>query len=163
MIKFWILQNATNQVFKKLFLNHYPFLNQLNLKPDSKKNGCKYCERFTQANRTMKEFILERSHLLVIFVITKVLHFKKKSQTNTPIDSRNRKYACKYCNKKFTQWHYAKTHERIHTGEKSYACNYCDKNFSHLRSLKQIKLFTLEKNVFAGRIATTKLQLKPVL
>ena len=71
MIKFWILQNATNQVFKKLFMNHYQFLNQLNLKPDSKKNGCKYCERFTQANRTMKEFILEKSHLLVIFVITK--------------------------------------------------------------------------------------------
>ena len=75
----------------------------------------------------------------------------------------NCKYACKYCDKKFTQWHSAKAHERTHTGEKSYACNYCDKKFSHLRSLKQIKLFTLKKNIFAGRIATTKLQLKPVL
>ena len=74
----------------------------------------------------------------------------------------NRKSNCKYACK-FTQWHSAKAHERTHTGEKSYACNYCDKKFSNLRSQKQMKLFTLEKNVFAGTIATTKLQLKPVL
>ena len=69
-------------------------------------------------------------------------------------------YDCKYCYKKYIQSQTAKANERSHTSEKIYACKYCDRDFAHLRSLKT--LFTLEKNKFAFRIVTTKLQLKPV-
>ena len=57
-------------------------------------------------------------------------------QTNTPIDSKDRKYACKYCDKKFTKSHSVKIHERIHTGEKPYGCQYCEKKFTQSQTAK---------------------------
>ena len=57
-------------------------------------------------------------------------------QTNTPMDSKDPKYACKYCDKTFAQKPSVIRHERIHTGEKPYGCQYCEKKFTQSQTAK---------------------------
>ena len=65
----------------------------------------------------------------------------QKSNPNVEKSRNNQKsYGCSYCDKTFTKPHFAKIHERVHTGEntgeKHYACRYCDKKFSQSGSAK---------------------------
>ena len=72
-------------------------------------------------------------------VVTPKVHEKEvrtTDQTNTPIDSKDRKYACKYCDKKFAQKTSVARHERSHTGEKPYGCQYCEKKFTQSQTAK---------------------------
>ena len=55
--------------------------------------------------------------------------------TNTKCLDSEKYYGCSYCDKTFTKPHFAKIHERVHTGEKPYACRYCAKKFSQSQSV----------------------------
>ena len=63
----------------------------------------------------------------------------KKATIAKYLDS-EKSYGCRYCDKTFTKPHFAKIHERVHTGEntgeKHYACRYCGKKFSQSGSAK---------------------------
>ena len=48
----------------------------------------------------------------------------------------NKKYACKYCKKKFQNPGSLRHHENVHTGDRPFPCKFCDKKFkdpSHLK------------------------------
>ena len=63
----------------------------------------------------------------------------KKATIAKYLDS-EKSYGCRYCDKTFTKPHFAKIHERVHTGEntgeKHYACRYCGKKFSQSGSAR---------------------------
>ncbi len=44
-------------------------------------------------------------------------------------------YACRTCNKIFSEKFNMQVHERIHTGAKPYKCHHCPKSFSNLGNL----------------------------
>ena len=48
----------------------------------------------------------------------------------------NKKYSCKYCDKKFKNPGPLRSHENVHTGDRPFQCEVCDKTFkdpSHLK------------------------------
>ena len=59
------------------------------------------------------------------------------SKTHERTRSREKPYACKYCNKRFGWSRHCKDHERTHTGEKPYICKYCNKTFSRSSHCKR--------------------------
>ena len=63
------------------------------------------------------------------------IHFKKKQHIR--VHKREKKFACKYCEKRFTQAHSVKGHEFIHTGEKPFACKSCSYRCRNMANLKK--------------------------
>ena len=65
---------------------------------------------------------------------------KSQSKSHEIIYAGEKKFACKFCEKRFTKLQLVKYHELIHTGEKPYACKYCEKRFIQPNSLKRHEL-----------------------
>ncbi|CAL1278079.1 unnamed protein product [Larinioides sclopetarius] len=60
--------------------------------------------------------------------------------------SKDRKYVCLFCNKKFLTKSHLSTHYLVHTGERPHACEVCNKAFSQKHHLmRHYRLHTKEK------------------
>jgi uncharacterized Zn-finger protein len=53
------------------------------------------------------------------------------------INTGEKHFPCKFCNRSFTQSSTLKRHERTHTGEKPFSCNFCDKKFTRKATMKR--------------------------
>ena len=65
---------------------------------------------------------------------------KLQPKSHEIIYAGEKKFACKFCKKRFTKHQKVKYHESIHTGEKPHACKYCEKRFIQPNSLKHHEL-----------------------
>ncbi|GAB5362115.1 hypothetical protein AAMO2058_000770300 [Amorphochlora amoebiformis] len=58
-------------------------------------------------------------------------------KTHERIHTNEKPFECRFCQKRFNQTSSLKRHERIHTNEKPFECRFCQKRFNHTSNLKK--------------------------
>ena len=98
--------------------------------------------RFTRSNaRSLSNAALSQKIILDNHERPKNVKLtKSQSKSHEIIYAGEKKFACKFCEKRFTKHQHVKYHELIHTGEKPYACKYCEKRFIQPSFVKRHEL-----------------------
>ena len=55
---------------------------------------------------------------------------EKSSNENRKLDSSDRPFSCRFCEKTFTTSGNLRVHERIHTNDRPFSCRFCEKTFT---------------------------------
>ena len=64
------------------------------------------------------------------------LQMDKVSPTNLDTTMKERRFVCRYCDKKFTHFSKLQIHLRTHTGDKPFQCKFCSRRFAQSGVLK---------------------------
>ena len=78
------------------------------------------------------------NNILLDFSTTKPeIKAQNKKTAHETINTGEKRFSCKFCNRIFNQSSTFKRHERTHTGEKPFSCNFCDKKFTRKATMKR--------------------------